>query len=125
MIRTTETRSGLLASVLTALCCAATLPANAAEDMFDGNWHFGVTPYLWLPYIDGTVNYDLGRGGSISAEVDPGSYLQSLDFAGMLTGEARKGNWSVFTDYIFLHLSGNDPAAKSCLRPGRQRAGAD
>jgi hypothetical protein len=84
---------------------AVAIPGNAAEDMFDGKWHFNVTPYLWLPVINGTVNYSVGRGGSISAQVDPGSYLQSLDFAGMLTGEARKGEWSVFTDYIFMHLS--------------------
>ena len=93
------------ALILATIAMVAAIPANAAEDMFDGNWHFSVTPYLWLPYVDGTVNYSVGRGGSINAEVDPGSYLQSLDFAGMVTGEARKGEWSVFTDYIFLHLS--------------------
>jgi hypothetical protein len=95
------------ALVLATIAMVAAIPANAAEDMFDGNWHFGVTPYLWLPYVDGTVNYDLGRGGSINSEVDPGSYLQSLDFAGMFTGEARKGEWSVFTDYIFMHFNSN------------------
>jgi hypothetical protein len=105
MIGTIEVRRGLLAPLLAALCLGGTLPVQAADDMFDGNWHFSVTPYLWLPYIDGTVNYNLGRGGSINAQVDPGSYLQSLDFATMITGEARKGEWSVFTDYIFLHFT--------------------
>jgi hypothetical protein len=96
---------------------AAAASAYAGDDSFDGNWHFGVTPYLWLPYVDGTVNYNLGRGGSINAQVDPGSYLQNLDFAGMFIGEARKGDWSVFTDYIFLHLSGSNPAVKSVSDP--------
>jgi hypothetical protein len=104
---TTETKRRVPALVLAMIATAAALPAGAADDMFDGNWHFKVTPYLWLPYVDGTVNYNRGRGGSINAEVDPGSYLQNLDFAGMVTGEARKGEWSVFTDYIYLHLSGN------------------
>lgn len=82
---------------------ARALAGGTAEDA----WQFRVTPYVWLPYVDGTVTYDLGRGGTLNAQVDPGSYLQSLDFAGMLIGEARRGKWSVFTDYIFLHLTGN------------------
>ena len=112
MIGTIEVRPRMLASLLAALCLGGTLPVRAAEDMFDGNWHFSVTPYLWLPYIDGTVNYSVGRGGSISAEADPGNYLQSFDFAAMLIGEARKGEWSVFTDYIFLHFSGHRSAVR-------------
>jgi hypothetical protein len=107
----------LVALVLGAAALAAAAPASAGEDVFDGNWHFNVTPYLWLPYVDGTVNYSVGRGGSINAQVDPGSYLQSLDFAAMFTGDARNGNWSVFTDYIFLHLTGNNPAVKSVSDP--------
>jgi len=97
----------VLAVALAMVSVAAGGAASAADDMFDGNWHFGVTPYLWLPYVDGTATYNVRGGGTVNSEVDPGSYLQSLDFAGMLIGEARKGEWSVFTDYIFLHLSGD------------------
>lgn len=98
---------GRLALVVAAIAAVASSPGNAAPDDFDGNWHFSVTPYLWLPYVDGTVNYNVRGGGTINAEVDPGSYLQSLDFAGMVIGVARKGEWSVFTDYIYLHFSGD------------------
>ena len=38
------------------LALAAAASAYAGEDRFDGNWHFDVTPYLWSPYVDGTVN---------------------------------------------------------------------
>lgn len=107
MTRASKAKGRLAASLLAALWSAASLSSHAAQDMFDGNWHFGVTPYLWLPYIDGTASYSVARGGSINAQVDPGSYLQNIDFAGMLIGEARKGEWSVFTDYIFLHFNGN------------------
>lgn len=119
MVGTTEVRRRLVALLLALVGVGAAVPtpAGAAEDRFDGNWHLNVTPYLWLPAINGTVNYSQGRGGSISAQVDPGSYLQNLDFAGMLTGEARKGNWSAFTDYIYLHLSGSNPAVKSVSDP--------
>ena len=105
MIRARAMGRRLAASLLAGLTLAAMPPTYASQDSFDGNWHFNVTPYLWLPYVDGTVNYSVGRGGTINAEVDPGSYLQSLDFAGMVTGVARKGQWSVFTDYIFMHFS--------------------
>ena len=122
MIRTTETRSGLLASVLTALCCAATLPAHAAEDKFDGNWHFGVTPYLWLPYIDGTVNYDWaavaafqrpGRPGQLSAEPRLRRHAHRRSAQGRVVGLHR------------LHLSALDqqPIARPLRhRPDRKRA---
>jgi hypothetical protein len=73
--------------------------------MFDGTWHFSATPYLWLPDVNATLNYPLGRSGSISVDATPGGYLQYLDLAAMFTGEARKGEWSVFTDYIYLHFS--------------------
>jgi hypothetical protein len=105
MMRTGGVRLYLASLVLGTLATIIAVPARAADDKFDGNWHFGVTPYLWLPYIDGTANYNVGRGGTINTQVDPGNYLQSLDFAGMLTGEARKGEWSLFSDYIFLHLT--------------------
>jgi hypothetical protein len=96
-----------LALAVAAMAAVASSPATAAPDVFDGNWHFSVTPYLWLPYVDGTATYNVRGGGTINAEVDPGSYLQNLDFAGMVIGQARKGEWSVFTDYIYLHLSGD------------------
>jgi hypothetical protein len=99
---------------------AAAAPAGAAEDMSDGKWHFSITPYYWVPVIYGTVTYDspAGGGGNISAEADPSNYLKSLDFAAMATGEARKNNWFVFTDYMYIHFSGDESAVKSVTGPG-------
>ncbi len=116
MGRTMPVRRWLAATVLgTAGWLAGS--AGAAPDMFDGNWHFGITPYLWLPAVDGTVNYSAFGGGTLNAEVDPGTYLQSLDFAGMLIGAARKGEWSVFTDYIFLHLTSDRSPVRYVTNP--------
>jgi hypothetical protein len=36
---------------------AEALPAAAAVDPFDGNWHFGVTPYLWLPNVNANLDH--------------------------------------------------------------------
>jgi hypothetical protein len=107
----------LVPLVLGTLVGAVVTPAHAAEDMFDGNWHFSATPYLWLPAVDGTVNYSAFGGGSINAEVDPGTYLQNIDFAGMFIGDARKGNWSVFTDYIFMHFNGHQSPVRYVTDP--------
>ena len=103
-----------------AMIVAAVMPASAEEDMFDGKWHFALTPYLWLPDMTGTVTYQnpSGAGGSLSATIDPGSYLQSLDFAAMFAAEARKGDALIFTDYIYLHLGGHDAAVQSVTGPG-------
>src|SRR5215470_5836024 len=103
-----------------AIVVSVTAPASADEGKADSEWHFKITPYLWFPDISGTLTYNnaAGSGSNISAQVDPGSYLQSLDFAGMFTAEARKNDWFVFTDYIYLHLSGHNSAVQSITGPG-------
>jgi len=109
-----------VALLLGTMAAAAAGPVVAEEDMFDGKWHFSVTPYLFLPKAYGTVTYQnpAGAGGSISATMDPGSYLESLDFAAMIAGEARKGDGLIFTDYMYLHFGGDNAAVKSVTGPG-------
>jgi len=75
-------------------------------DPDDGSWHFTLTPYVWLPNINGTIDgrvlgSDLGDF-SVSTEIGPNDYLQNLKFGAMATGEVRKGDWSVFTDIIYI-----------------------
>jgi hypothetical protein len=90
-----------------ALSVAAQTPGN--------QWTFSITPYLWLPNIDGTLKYGVPPGASGSAEVKvgPNDYLENLSFAMMISGEARKGRWLMFTDVIYLDFSDEDSAVKS------------
>jgi hypothetical protein len=120
VIRAIEVRRCLSVLLLGAMAVAAAAPVSAEEDKSDGKWHFTVTPYLWLPDVNGTVTYTnpSGSGGSVSAQVDPSSYLESLDFAAMFTAEGRKDNWLAFTDYMYLHMGGHDSAVKSVTGPG-------
>ena len=120
MIRSLEVKRHLAACFFGAIAVAAAPPAGAAEDMFDGKWHFALTPYLWLPDMTGTVTYQnpSGAGGSLTATANPTGYLQSLDFAAMFAAEARKGEVVIFTDYIYLHLGANDAAVQSVTGPG-------
>ena len=107
--------------LLCATVVVAAAPVCAEESKTtDTAWQFRVMPYLWFPDISGTLTYAnaAGSGASISAQVDPSSYLQSLDFAGMFTAEARKNNWFVFTDYIYLHLSTHQSTVQSITGPG-------
>jgi hypothetical protein len=66
-------------------------------------WQFALTPYLWLPNVGGSLRFSLpGMAGSGDASTGPYNYLQNLKFLAMLQGEARKGDWSVFADAIYL-----------------------
>ena len=79
-------------------------------------------PYLWLPSVDGKLRSDRrpggrdrGRGASI------GTLLDALDFAFMITGEARKGRWLIATDEIYIDWRGRGQHVQSVdfnLGPG-------
>ncbi len=99
--------------------CLPAMPAVAAEDPFDGNWRFSVTPYLWLPSISGSTTFVAPNGGgtSLSTDVNADSYLSSLKAAFMITGEVRKGEWSAFTDYIYLSFDNQKSAVRGVTGP--------
>ncbi len=65
---------------------------GAAAQPDNSKWQFSITPYLWAPNIEGTLNFDLPSGSNASPNVDVGpvDYLEHLDFALMLSGEVRK-----------------------------------
>ena len=103
---------GLLASLLS--------PAVSAQEDPAG-WKFSVMPYLWLPGVKADVKYGPPSGGSSTANVsaDESDILGSLQMALMLAGEARKGNWLLATDYMYLDLGKSDSKVKSVdFNPG-------
>jgi hypothetical protein len=90
-------------------------PLNAAEQIPGNQWTFSITPYLWLPNVDGTLKYQApsGSSGSPEVQVGPNDYLEALKFAMMLAGEVRKDRWAVFTDVIYLDFANEKGAVKS------------
>jgi len=93
---------------------AISLPAYAGEPAPADKWTFALRPYLWAPGISGTLKYDVPPKGDGAANVDFSSYvLENLSFALMLTAEARKGDWSVLTDVVYLDVESSDAKVKS------------
>ena len=80
----------------------------------DDKWHFAVKPYMWLPNVNGTLRYEIPPGSGGGPTVDLGNYiLQNLSFAMMVSGEARKGDWAIVTDIIYLDVNSQNSTVKS------------
>jgi opacity protein-like surface antigen len=96
-------------------------PLTAAAQAPADRWTFSLAPYLWLPSVDGKLNYGPPPAGGSSANVsvDADTLLDNLDMALMLIGEARRGRWLVATDIIYLDFSKSDSAVRSVdFNPG-------
>ena len=77
-------------------------------------WKFSITPYLWLPNVNGTLKYSVPPGaGSPEVETGPNDYLQNLQAVIMISGEVRKDRWSVFTDLIYLEFADEESSVKT------------
>jgi len=73
--------------------------ASASED---GEWHFGLSPYLWFAGAHGNVGA-LGRAASIHAS--PGDLLSHLDIGLMGEAELRRKRVVLTGDMLWIRLS--------------------
>jgi hypothetical protein len=101
-------RAALRKSVLGAALAAMAVTANAQTDMFDGGWHFAITPYAFLPHINQSVTLERPNGQAVDASVSlsPNDWFSSLNMAFFINGEVRKGDWSIYTDYMYSDFGG-------------------
>lgn len=95
--------SGCVAAVMIAASNAQASDALPAQGETGSPWQLAVTPYLWLPNVSGTLRFSL-PGGDADASTGPYNYLQNLKFVFMLQGEARKDDWSILADAIYLNF---------------------
>ncbi len=103
-------RTGTVVFVLLALCSVAHADGPAQGDA----WTFSLKPYLWLPNVNGTLKYEIPPGSGGGPTVDLANYiLQNLSLALMISGEARKGDWAVATDLVYLDVSSQNSNVKS------------
>ena len=76
---------------------------KGAQPATRGGWEFSVAPYFFLASLDGTVGV-VGQRAEVSASFR--DLFRNLDFAAMGQFEARKGNWSILADAMYMSLSG-------------------
>ncbi len=95
-----------ICAAILAIALAGASGAAVAQDGSD-EWQFSLTPYLWLPTIDGTLNYSPppGGGGAPDIEVGPTEWLDLLNIGALISGTAKKGKYSIFSDFVYLSLT--------------------
>jgi hypothetical protein len=93
--------------------------ANAQDEANVNEWQYTLTPYLWLPTIEGTLNYGPppGGGGNPSFGVGPTDWLDLLNFALLVGGSARKDDFVILSDLVYLSMETNDSRMVSVVDP--------
>ncbi|MGO9425350.1 MAG: hypothetical protein ACLQAR_07975 [Steroidobacteraceae bacterium] len=88
-------------------------------NMWDGQWHFEVSPYAWVPWIYVTSQLPpIAGGGNPTTEVQPSQYLKYVEGGVLFDGSVRKGNWSVWTDLVYLNLQASPTHTREINLPG-------
>jgi hypothetical protein len=106
-------------SLVRRICLAAGIsllsPSAAHAEGTSDRWTFAVTPYLWLPNVNGTLKYSPPPGGNGAPQVEagPNNYLENLHGLLLLSGEARNGRWSILSDLIYLDFEGERSSVKA------------
>src|SRR5271154_3669398 len=95
-----------VAALILGLGALASGTAAADEvDKWDGQWHFDATIYGWVPFIYTTVNVsEIAGGGTQTIETQPSQYLKYVKMGALLDGAIQKGDWGLWTDFVFLNL---------------------
>ena len=109
----------IASALAAALGCGNAAAQSTSESA--ATWQFALTPYLWFPVVNGSVQFTLPSGvggGSASVEKGADDYLSNLDMAAMLTFEARTGAWAIFSDLMYLDFSEESGSVKTLTGPG-------
>ena len=106
------------ASTLGALALAALAAVPAHAQIQEDKWTFQAIVYAYLPDIGGSTSFPDRTGGS-SVNVSSDQILSNLNFTFMGTLEARKGRWGLFTDFIYLDVSGDKNGTRDFSIGGR------
>jgi hypothetical protein len=108
-----------------------TTPAPAAsaaptfmDKEYDGRLHVMVAPYIWGPSVKANFEFSVPtlprrppRIAQGSVQVGPSDYAPKLNSAFMFAFDARKGNFDLFGDAIYLNASNNASIASSISGP--------
>jgi hypothetical protein len=94
--------------------------AGAAEvNMWDGQWHFDTTVYLWLPFMYTTVQLPPAAGGGTrTIETQPSQYLKYVQTGALFQATVRKGDWGIWTDLVYMNLAASPSHTREIGLPG-------
>jgi len=88
-------------------------------NMWDGQWHFGTTVYLWLPFMYTTVQLPpAAGGGERTIETQPSQYLKYVETGALFQVTVQKGDWGLWTDLVYLNLSASPSHTRQIGLPG-------
>ncbi len=116
-----------LAAFIIGLGPLASLSASAQDviavadgiNMWDGQWHFDATGYGWVPWMYSTVNLPpIAGGGSETIKTEPHQYLKYVEAGALVQGTVRKGDWSLWTDFVFFNLNAGTTHTREIGLPG-------
>jgi hypothetical protein len=88
---------------------AGVSPRDGFSPDGDAQWHFNLTPYLWLP----STSADIALGNGAQVDIDRGApslstLASTLKGAFLGAGLARYGNWSGVLDIQFVDAAQNN-----------------
>jgi len=86
-------------------------PVSAGQPAANASgWTFNVAPYLWMPSLHTTMNFNLppALGGTVSSttSVGFGDLVSHLNFGTMVAADAQYDRFSVLSDFMYLNLGG-------------------
>src|SRR5215471_11726425 len=87
------------------------LSAHAANNESD-RWEFQATIYLYLPTFGGTADFPPhDNTDDVSLSID--QILEGLKFVFMGAFEARRGQWGMFTDVVYMDIGASKSGSRS------------
>ncbi len=96
-----------LGPLVFALAASSIVAADAAAETQNDEWKFRANIYGWLPSLEGKTKFESSGepGDAPEDEVDVSKILDSIEGAFMGGIAAEKGQWGIFSDYIYIDLS--------------------
>lgn len=102
-----RTLTALAVSIALLLCVSMSTARAETPTTNPDEWEFQIVPYLWGAGIDGTIQ--IGRLPAGGVEASFADILSNLHMAAMGAFEARKGNWGLFVDAVYVDLHDSLP----------------
>lgn len=103
---------GALAVLAACTTVSPEVSAQASAPWAGNDWRFGVTLYLYGPKIDANLSLPR-RSGDGSITVDTSDFFDSINGAFMGAFEANNGRWGMFTDFLYVDVSGSQSATRN------------